>query len=100
MKRFQQLNSVTLSGVPRPGVTFGEALALLEDIAAETLPPGYGVDDAGQSRQFKTEGQQLILTFFFALIVIYLVLAAQFESFRDAGVMQSRRPPASACVRF
>jgi multidrug efflux pump len=92
LKRFQQLNSVTLSGVPRPGVTLGEALALLEDIAAETLPPGYGVDYAGQSRQFKTEGQQLILTFFFALIVIYLVLAAQFESFRDAAVMMMTVP--------
>ena len=51
------------------------------------MPPGYSVDYAGQSRQFKTEGAQLVLAFFFALIVIYLVLAAQFESFRDPIVM-------------
>ena len=92
LKRFQQLNSVTLSGVPRPGVTLGEALAILEGIADEVLPPGYSVDYSGQSRQFKSEGQQLILTFFFALIVIYLVLAAQFESFRDSAVIMMTVP--------
>lgn len=92
LKRFQQLNSVTLSGVPRPGVTLGEALDILEGIAEEVLPPGYSVDYSGQSRQFKSEGQQLILTFFFALIVIYLVLAAQFESFRDSAIIMMTVP--------
>jgi multidrug efflux pump len=92
LKRFQQLNSVTLSGVPRPGVTLGEALDLLDGIAAEVLPPGYSVDYAGQSRQFRSEGAQLILTFFFALVVIYLVLAAQFESFRDSLIMMMTVP--------
>ncbi len=92
LKRFQQLNSVTLSGVPRPGVTLGEALAILEEISAEVLPQGYSIDYAGQSRQFKSEGQQLVLTFFFALIVIYLVLAAQFESFRDSAVIMMTVP--------
>ncbi|QKT03478.1 efflux RND transporter permease subunit [Ectothiorhodospiraceae bacterium 2226] len=87
LKRFQQLNAVTLSGVPRPNVTLGEALELIDEIAAEVLPPGYSVDYAGQARQFVAEGQQLLLTFFFALIVIYLVLAAQFESFRDSIIM-------------
>jgi multidrug efflux pump len=87
LKRFQQLNSVTITGVPRPGVTLGEALAVLDTAAVEVLPPGYSVDYAGQSRQFKTEGSQLVLAFFFALIVIYLVLAAQFESFRDPIIM-------------
>lgn len=87
LKRFQQLNSVTLSGVPRPNVTLGEALEVLEGIGAEVLPPGYSVDYAGQSRQFVSEGQQLVFTFFFALLVIYLVLAAQFESFRDSLIM-------------
>ena len=87
LKRFQQLNSVTITGVPRPGVTLGEALAVLDTAAAEILPAGYSVDYAGQSRQFKTEGSQLVLAFFFALIVIYLVLAAQFESFRDPIIM-------------
>jgi multidrug efflux pump len=87
LKRFQQLNSVTITGVPRPGVTLGEAIGVLDGAAAEVLPSGYSVDYAGQSRQFKSEGQQLVVAFFFALIVIYLVLAAQFESFRDPIVM-------------
>ncbi|MCG5501399.1 efflux RND transporter permease subunit [Ectothiorhodospira lacustris] len=87
LKRFQQLNAVTLSGVPRPGVTLGDALAVLQEIAADVLPPGYSVDYGGQSRQFMSEGRQLVVTFFFALVVIYLVLAAQFESFRDSLIM-------------
>jgi multidrug efflux pump len=87
LKRFQQLNAVTISAVPRPGVTLGEALTLLEDAAKEILPPGYSIDYAGQSRQYKQEGGGLVLTFFFALVVIYLVLSAQFESFRDPVVM-------------
>lgn len=87
LRRFQQLNAVTLSGVPRPGVTLGEALEILENIATEVLPSGYTLDYSGQSRQFKAEGTQLVVTFFFALIVIYLVLAAQFESFRDPLIM-------------
>jgi len=87
LRRFQQLNAVTLSGVPRPGVTLGEALELLDGIAAEVLPVGYSIDYSGQSRQLKTEGAQFVATFFFALLVIYLVLAAQFESFRDPLIM-------------
>ena len=87
LKRFQQLNSVTISGIPRPGVSLGQALSELEQAAADNLPPGFSVDYAGQSRQFKTEGAALMLTFFFALLVIYLVLAAQFESFRDPLIM-------------
>ncbi|RFF31085.1 efflux RND transporter permease subunit [Wenzhouxiangella sediminis] len=87
LKRFQQLNAVTISGVPRPGVPLGDALAVLDEAAAEVLPPGYNVDYAGQSRQFKTEGSALLLTFAFALTVIFLVLSAQFESFRDPLIM-------------
>ena len=87
LNRFQQLNSITISAVPRPGVALGEALGVLESAAMEVLPQGYRTDYAGQSRQFRTEGSQLILTFFFALVIIYLVLAAQFESWRDPLVM-------------
>jgi multidrug efflux pump len=87
LKSFQQLNSVTLEGVPRPGVPLGEALQTLESIADEVLTREYSLDYSGQSRQFKAEGSSLIATFFFALIVIYLVLAAQFESFRDPLIM-------------
>lgn len=87
LKRFQQLNAVTISAVPRPDVTLGEAIKFLEDTSAEILPPGYSLDYAGQSRQYKQEGGGLVVTFFFALVIIYLVLAAQFESFRDPIVM-------------
>ena len=87
LNRFQQLNAVTLSGVQRPGVTLGEALGVLEQASAEALPADYSLDYGGQSRQYKQEGSALVLTFFFALVVIYLVLAAQFESFRDPLIM-------------
>lgn len=83
LNHFQQLNSATLSAVPFPGVTVGDALAYLEQTAREILPEGFTMDYAGQSRQYKQEGSALIVTFFFALIIIFLTLAALFESFRD-----------------
>lgn len=92
LRGFQQLNAVKISGVPRPGVPLGEALAVLDQIAAEVLPAGFSVDYAGQSRQFKQEGQQLVVTFFFALIVIFLVLAAQFESYKNAIIIMVTVP--------
>ncbi|MAA93346.1 MULTISPECIES: efflux RND transporter permease subunit [unclassified Arsukibacterium] len=87
LRGFQQLNAVKISGVPRPGVPLGDALAVLDQIAAEEMPAGFSVDYAGQSRQFKAEGQQLVVTFFFALVVIFLILAAQFESFKNAIII-------------
>ncbi|TCO78383.1 efflux RND transporter permease subunit [Chromatocurvus halotolerans] len=87
LKSFQQLNSVTLEGVPRPGVPLGDALATLEGIAGDVLTREYSLDYSGQSRQFKTEGSALVVTLFFALVIIYLVLSAQFESFRDPLIM-------------
>ncbi|MDX1804102.1 MAG: efflux RND transporter permease subunit [Alcanivorax sp.] len=87
LKRFQQLNAVTISAIPRPGVTLGEALNVLDKAAKDVMPSGYSVDYAGQSRQFKHEGSALVVTFFFALVVIYLVLSAQFESWRDPLIM-------------
>ncbi|MCG3733495.1 efflux RND transporter permease subunit [Vibrio cincinnatiensis] len=92
LRGFQQLNAVKISGVPRPGVPLGEALGILDTIAAETLPAGFSVDYAGQSRQYKSEGQQLVVTFFFALIVIFLILAAQFESFKNAIIIMVTVP--------
>jgi multidrug efflux pump len=83
LNHFQQLNSATLSAVAIPGVTDGDALFALQKIAAEVLPQGYNLDYAGPSRQFVQESSALILTFFFALIIIFLSLAALFESFRD-----------------
>jgi len=94
LKRFQQLNSATISGVPRPGVSLGEAIGFLEQAADETLPQGYSVDYAGQSRQFVQEGSALVVTFFLAIAVIFLVLAAQFESFRDPLIILATVPMA------
>ncbi|TDX29038.1 multidrug efflux pump [Modicisalibacter xianhensis] len=81
--QFQQLNALVLEGVPRPGVALGDALAWLNQAAADTLPASYSVDYQGSSRQLMEQGSALVLTFFLSLIVIYLVLAAQFESWRD-----------------
>jgi len=94
LKRFQQLNSVAITFAPRPGVSKGQALEILEQAAREVLPQGYSVDYAGESRQFKQEGATMLLTLMLALIVIYLVLAAQFESFRDATIMMLTVPMA------
>ncbi len=94
LKRFQQLNSATISGVPRPGVSLDEALGFLQRAADETLPQGYSVDYAGQSRQFVQEGSALVVTFFLAIAVIFLVLAAQFESFRDPLIILATVPMA------
>ncbi|HRY16603.1 MAG TPA: efflux RND transporter permease subunit, partial [Candidatus Competibacteraceae bacterium] len=83
LKQFQQLNAATVQGVAFPGVSLGQALKFLQDKAAPLLPEGFVIDYGGESRQYVQEGSTLIYTFFFALLVIYLALAAQFESFRD-----------------
>ncbi|MGE5261454.1 MAG: efflux RND transporter permease subunit, partial [Actinomycetota bacterium] len=82
LTNFQQLNSATLSAVPFPGRTVGEAIDFLKK-KAESFPEGFSYDFQGESRQFVQEGNTLVYTFIFALIIIYLVLAAQYESFRD-----------------
>ena len=87
LRRFQQLDAATLGGVPAPGVAMGSIIDWLQRQAAEVLPPGYRTDYAGVSRQLVEEGGSLVITFFFALVVIYLLLAAQFESFRDPLIM-------------
>jgi multidrug efflux pump len=87
LNRFQQQNAATISGVPFPGVTQGDAIKYLQDLAAKTLPQGYSVDYSGPSRQFVQESSALIVTFFFALIIIFLALSAQFESFRDPVII-------------
>ena len=83
LTNFQQLNSATLSAVPFPGRTVGEAIDFLKNKAAESFPEGFTYDFQGESRQFVQEGSTLVYTFVFALVIIYLVLAAQYESFRD-----------------
>lgn len=83
LNHFQQLNSATISAIGFPGVSMEQALNTFQSIAEEVLPEGYSIDYASQSRQFIQEGSTLVLTFFFALIIIFLSLAALFESFRD-----------------
>jgi multidrug efflux pump len=83
LNHFQQLKSASISAVTAPGVTMGDALEKLRNIARDYLPQGYSIDYAGQSRQFINESSALLITFLFALIIIFLALAALFESFRD-----------------
>jgi multidrug efflux pump len=81
--QFQQLNSLTVEGILSPGVPLGDAIAYLEGEARALLPRGFGWDFMGESRQYAKQGSALVVTFFMSLLVIYLVLAAQFESWRD-----------------
>ncbi len=83
LNTFQQLNSAKLQGVPFPGRSLGEAIDFLEQKSKEILPAGMTHDFQGESRSFIEEGNTLAITFLFAIVIIYLVLAAQFESFRD-----------------
>ena len=83
LNHFQQVNAATISGVAMPGVITGEALTTLKGIADRILPKGYTIDYGGQSRQFIQESSGFAATFGFALIIIFLALSAQFESFRD-----------------
>jgi multidrug efflux pump len=87
LNHFQQLNAATVQGVASPGVTTGEALDYLKNLADKTLPQGYTVDYGGQSRQFMKESSGFIAMFSFALVIIFLALSAQFESFRDPFII-------------
>jgi multidrug efflux pump len=93
LKRFQQLNAVRIQGVIPPGVPLDRALKVLEDEAAKSLPKGFTVDYAGESRQLRTEGGKFLGTFLLSGILIYLVLAAQFESFRDPFIVLAGSVP-------
>lgn len=83
LTHFQQLNSATIQAVMMPGKTLGEGLHFLQQAADETLPKGFFYDYGGASRQFIQEGSALIFAFIFAIVIIFLVLSAQYESFRD-----------------
>jgi multidrug efflux pump len=85
INHFQQLNSATIAGAP--GVSQAEALKLLRSAVHEVAPAGYNVDYSGQSRQFVRGSSGFVSTMLFALIIVYLALAAQFESFRDPIVI-------------
>jgi len=87
IKRFQQLNSVTFQAGLIPGVTADQALLFLEKTAAETMPQGTVIDYAGESRQLRVEGNKFLGMFLLSFVLIFLVLAAQFESFRDPFIV-------------
>ncbi len=92
LNHFGQRRSVTISANLAPDFALGEALVFLEQTAARVLPAGYAIDYDGQSREFKTSSASLALTFVLALAFIYLVLAAQFESFRDPFIIMLTVP--------
>jgi multidrug efflux pump len=95
INHFQQLNSATIQGVIGPGVSLGQALQFMQDTLQEVAPSGYAADYAGQSRQFEQESGGFLVTMLFAIIIVFLALAAQFESFRDPIVILVSVPMAT-----
>ena len=93
LKKFQQLNAVRIQGVIPPPVPLDQALRFLEDEARAALPQGFTIDYAGESRQLRTEGGRFLGTFLLSALLIYLVLAAQFESFRDPFIILAGSVP-------
>ncbi|UFN51010.1 efflux RND transporter permease subunit [Roseomonas sp. OT10] len=81
LAREDRTRAITISATPAPGYSLGEALDFLDQVARETLPPDARITYRGQSQEFRESGSSLYFTFAFALLVVYLVLAAQFESF-------------------
>src|SRR5213079_188384 len=93
LKKFQQLNAVRIQGVMPPQVPLEQALGVLENEGRKILPQGFTIDYAGESRQLRTEGSKFLSTFLLSAILIYLVLAAQFESFRDPFIILAGSVP-------
>jgi multidrug efflux pump len=93
LKKFQQLNAVRIQGVIPPPVPLDQALGFLEGEARKILPQGFTLDYAGESRQLRTEGRRFLGVFLLSAVLIYLVLAAQFESFRDPFIILAGSVP-------
>jgi multidrug efflux pump len=93
LKKFQQLNAVRVQGVTPPPVPLDQALTFLEEEARKSLPAGFSIDYAGESRQLRTEGGRFLGVFLLSAVLIYLVLAAQFESFRDPFIILAGSVP-------
>jgi multidrug efflux pump subunit AcrB len=93
LKKFQQLNAVRIQGIIPPPVPLDTALSFLENEARTALPAGFTIDYAGESRQLRTEGGGFLATFLLSAVLIYLVLAAQFESFRDPFIILAGSVP-------
>jgi multidrug efflux pump len=87
LHRFNQLNSATLSGVPTPGVSLGEAIEFLRDEAENSLSQEFITDWTGRSRQFVSKSASMLVAFGLAVVLMYLTLAFQYESFRNPAVM-------------
>lgn len=100
LNHFQQINSATIQGVVAPGVALGTAMDFLKNLAARELPPSYSVDYGGLSRQYVQESGGFLVTFGFALIIIFLSLAALFESFRDPLIILVSVPMSIAGALF
>jgi multidrug efflux pump len=92
LNKFQQLNAVRIQGVIPPPVPLDQALTFLEN-EAKNLPQGFTVDYAGESRQLRVEGSKFLGIFLLSAVLIYLVLAAQFESFRDPFIILAGSVP-------
>jgi multidrug efflux pump len=87
INHFQQLNSATIAGVSTPFISQADLLEFMRQSLKEVAPSGYTMDYAGPSRQFMAESGGFLVTMFFAILIVFLVLAAQFESFRDPIVI-------------
>jgi multidrug efflux pump len=96
INHFQQLNSATIQGVVMPGVAQGDALQYLKDLSVRLLPQGYSIDYGGLSRQYIQESGGFLVTALLAGIIIFLSLAALFESFRDPVIILMSVPTAIA----
>jgi HAE1 family hydrophobic/amphiphilic exporter-1 len=81
ISRFNLFTSIGVNGSPNPGYSSGEALLAIKDVAAQTLPPGYGYEYSGISREEQTSGSQSVYIFFLSLVFVYLLLSAQYESY-------------------
>jgi multidrug efflux pump len=100
LNHFGQRRAVTITANLAPSYTMGEALQAMDGIAAQVLKPGYAVDYNGQTREFRQSSSSLAITFALALAFIYLVLAAQFESFRDPFIIMLTVPLSMAGALF
>jgi multidrug efflux pump len=92
LNRFDRLRSITVSAALAPGYTLGDALGYVETVVKEDLPSSVRINFDGQSREFKASGNQLYFMFLLAMIVVFLVLAAQFESFVHPFVIMTTVP--------
>jgi multidrug efflux pump len=92
LRRFDRLRAITLTANLAPGYSLGEALAYVESVIREEIPEGVRIDYEGESRELKSSEAKLLVTFGFALLIVYLVLAAQFESFIHPFVILATVP--------